>query len=134
MENDEVGSALSNEQKITNLSKWLDGFCDYYMAMGVSFDEFWYGDYCRLKYYERAYFNKLKKRDYDMWLSGAYVYQAVSVALARGFGGDKRAEYPKQPFGYEKPEEQMSQKELLAYIQQQLEEEARNYARTHRSK
>lgn len=127
MENGEVKSPLSN------LTDWLEKLCEYYMAMGVSFEEFWYGDYCRLKFYEQAYFNRLKKRDYDLWLEGAYFYQAISVALARGFGGDKRAEYPKQPFGYEKPEEQMSQEELLAYIQQQLEEEARNYANTHRS-
>ena len=133
MENDEVGSALSKENRLTNLSEWLDKLCEYYMAMGVSFEEFWYGDYCRLKYYEQAYFNKLKRRDYDFWIQGAYFYQAISVALSRGFGGDKRAEYHKQPFGYEKPEESMSQKELLAYIQEQLEQEAKAYARTHRS-
>ena len=132
MENGEVDSSLS-KNKLTNLTDWLEKLCDYYMAMGVSFDEFWYGDYCRLKFYERAYFNRLKKRDYDMWLEGAYVYQAVSVALAKSFGGDRQAEYPKQPFGYEKPEEQMSQEELLAYIQKQLEEEAAAYARNHRS-
>ena len=132
MEGDEVKPS-SSDKKIVNLSEWLEKLCEYYMAMGVSFEDFWYGDYCRLKFYEKAYFNRLKKRDYDMWLMGAYAYQAVSIALARGFGGDKRAEYPKQPFGYEKPEEQMSQEELLAYIQKQLEEQAAAYARNHRS-
>ena len=131
MENDEVAPSLSEDT--TTLSEKLEKFCEYYMAMGVSFEEFWHGDYCRLKFYEKAYYNKLKKRDYDAWIFGAYFYQAVSVALARGFGGDNRAEYPKQPFGYEKPEEQMSQKELRAYIRQQLEEEARAYAENHRS-
>lgn len=133
MENDEVAPSLS--EKNISLSERLDKLCEYYMAMGVSFEEFWYGDYCRLKFYEQAYYNKLKKRDYDAWIQGAYFYHAVTVALARGFGGDKKAEYPKQPFGYEeeKPEEYMSQQELRAYIRQQLEEEARAYARNHRS-
>lgn len=134
MENDEEVASSLSKNKLTNLTEWLEKLCEYYMAMGVSFDEFWYGDYCRLKFYEKAYINRLKKRDYDMWLQGAYFYHAVTVALARGFGGDRRAEYPKMPFGHEKPEEQMSQEELLAYIQNQLEEEARNYANNHRSK
>ena len=133
MENDEEVASSLSKKKLTNLTDWLEKLCEYYMAMGVSFDEFWYGDYCRLKFYEKAYTNRLKKRDYDMWLQGAYVYQALTVALARGFGGDKRAEYPKQPFGYEKPEEQMSQEEILAYIQKQLEDEARSFADKHRS-
>lgn len=132
MEGDEV-NAPSSDSKIVNLSEWLEKLCEYYMAMGVSFEDFWHGDYCRLKFYEKAYLNRLKKRDYDMWLMGAYVYNGVSVALARGFGGDRQAEYPKQPFGYEKPEEQMSQEELLAYIQKQLEEQAAAYARNHGS-
>ena len=132
MEGVEVDSA-SSEDKQSDFIEWLDKLCEYYMAMGVSFDEFWHGDYCRLKFYEQAYFNKLKKRDYDFWLQGAYFYQAVSVALAKGFGGNKSVEYPKQPFGYEKPEEDMSQDELLAYIQQQLEAEAEAYKRNHRS-
>ena len=131
MENGEVSSSLSKHK--TTLSEWLGSLCEYYMAMGVSFDEFWYGDYCRLKFYEQAYLNRLQKRDYDQWLLGAYFYKAISVALAQGFGGDQRAEYPKQPFGYEKPEEQMSQEELLAHIQEQLEREAEAYARNHRS-
>ena len=130
MEGQEVSSSPSKE---IDYCERLDKLCEYYMAMGVSFEEFWYGDYCRLKYYEQAYFNQLQRRDYDQWLLGAYFYRAISVALAQGFGGNQRVEYPKQPFGYEKPEEQMSQEELLAYIQKQLEAEAAAYSRNHRS-
>ena len=132
MENGEVGSPLS-AKRLTNLTAWLEELCEYYMAMGVSFDEFWFGDYCRLKFYERAYYNQQKKKDHDIWLQGAYFYHAISASLASQFGGDSRAEYPKQPFGYEKPEEQMSQDELLAYIQSQLEAEAKAFEKNHRS-
>lgn len=133
MENDEVDSSLSPNKKL-DLAQWLEKLCEYYMAMGVSFEEFWFGDYCRLKFYEQAYFNKLKRRDYDLWLEGRYVLEAVGVALAKSFGGRSDIEYPKQPFGYEKPEDNMSQEELFAYIQEQLEAEAKAYERNHRSK
>ena len=131
MENGEVGSSLSNRK--ISLSEWLEQLCEYYMAMGVSFEEFWYGDYCRLKFYEKAHYNRLEKRDYDQWLLGAYVYRAVFVAIAQEILGDNKAEYLKQPFGYDKPEKQMSQEELIAHIKNQLNDEAEAYARNHRS-
>ena len=51
------------------------------MAMGVSYDEFWNGDYTKLKYYVEAYKQRLKDRNTELWLQGVYVYEAVNVAL-----------------------------------------------------
>ena len=112
----------------------LDKLCEYFMAMGVSYEEFWFGDYCKLKYYEQAYFHQLEKRNYDVWLQGALFYKALEVALARGFGGDKSVKYPtyEEFIGKSKMEE-MTQEELWAFIQKQLEDEAKLYAQNHRS-
>ena len=130
MEVVEVDSASSE----IDFCEKLDQLCEYYMAMGVSFDEFWHGDYCRLKYYEKAYFHNLDKRNYEIWLQGAVFYKAIDVALAQGFGGNERAKYPTYNEFIGKSEtDGMSDEELWQYIQQQLEDEAKRYEQTHRS-
>lgn len=69
------------------------------MAMGVSYDEFWHGDYCKLKFYEERYYTSLEQENYKLWLQGAYFYSAMSTALAKMFGGNKtEIAYPERPF------------------------------------
>lgn len=104
-----------------NLSEHLDKLCEYYMAMGVPYEEFWFGDYCKLKFYEQKYFHDLEKRNYEIWLQGACVYRAVSVALAQGFGNDRKAKYPTfDEFMGKNPEDGMSEEEMLAFVADQL--------------
>lgn len=125
MEGNEVNSKPSKQ---ADFCEWLEQLCEYYMAMGVSFDEFWYGDYCKLKFYEKKHSHDLERRNYNAWLQGALFYRAIEVALARGFGGDRNAKYPTyNEFVGRDPVEEMSQEELWAYIQSQLEEDARSY-------
>lgn len=77
----------------------LDRACSYYMAIGVSYDDFWNGDYTRLKYELEAYRLKQEERNHELWLQGYYVYEATSVALANAFRekGKPPAEYRKEP-------------------------------------
>ena len=113
-------SQLKRSSKTPSISEWLDELCEYYMAIGVPYDEFWFGDYCKLKYYEKLYFNRQKQLDSQMWTQGAYIYQAFSAVLARAFGGDKDATYPKQPFSLAEAPEERTPEELQADIYAQL--------------
>ena len=65
MEGDEVAGEPS--EKLT-LGQELSALCEYYMAMGVSYDEFWHGDYCRLKFYEANYFRQKELKNQELWL------------------------------------------------------------------
>ena len=51
------------------------------MMIGVSYDEFWNGDYTRLKYAAEAYRLKREERNKELWLQGFYFFDAVSVAI-----------------------------------------------------
>lgn len=77
----------------------LDRSCAYYMAIGVSFDEFWNGDYTRLKFYYDAYQLMLEERNREMWLQGFYVFDAVSVAISNAFRqrGQQPSKYMEKP-------------------------------------
>ena len=51
------------------------------MAMGMSYHEFWHGDYTQWKFMEEAHKLVKKQENEKLWLQGAYVYNAITVAL-----------------------------------------------------
>ena len=69
------------------------------MAMGMSYDEFWHGDFTRWKYYEETYLLKRKQQNEMLWLQGAYVYDAFNAVLANAFAkkGAAPVKYREEP-------------------------------------
>ena len=65
----------------------LDKSCAYYMAIGVPYDDFWNGDYTRLKFELEAHKIRLEEKNQELWLQGLYVYDAVSVAVNNALSG-----------------------------------------------
>jgi hypothetical protein len=57
------------------------------MAMGMSYHEFWHGDYTQWKFIEEEYQIRKKEENEMIWLQGAYFYNAISAALANAFRG-----------------------------------------------
>ena len=71
------------------------------MAYGLSIVEFWGSNPHILKIYTRAYEEKRKILDEQMWAQGQYVYAATYAAVGQWFGdaNSKRlAKYPDRPF------------------------------------
>lgn len=102
MESGEVADASplsAEEEKTPSLSEWLDELCVYYMRCGVRFEDFWYGDMCRLKYYERLYEVSCEARNEECWLAGLYHFEGTSIALSNAFRkkGATPVSYPAQP-------------------------------------
>lgn len=101
MECDQVGDTPEHNVKSspTPFGDMLDKLCAYYMAIGVPCDEFWNGDYTRLKYYEETHRIKTELRNQELWLQGFYFYEAVSIAIGNAFRkkGQPASEYPKEP-------------------------------------
>ena len=84
------------------LGEQLDEWCAFYMAIGVPYEEFWYGDYCRLKYYVESYIQKKKMDNEMLWLQGMYNYQAFSTvmdAFGAGLSGKRtKSKYAEKPY------------------------------------
>ena len=75
----------------------------FYLAIGMSFAEYWEGDPSLAQYYRKAYRIKQDEINNNAWLQGLYIYDAVSTALfnaLRGMGKSKppAKEYAKQPY------------------------------------
>ena len=72
------------------------------MAIGMSYDQFWNGDYEAAKMYREAYKLKADEDNYKAWLHGRYIYEAIGawVPLQRAFSKAKKpGDYPKEPYG-----------------------------------
>lgn len=71
----------------------------YCLAMGISEAMFWDMNITRLRPYFQARNILLEEKNYIAWLSGFYVYNATSVALANAFRkpGSKIEKYIEEP-------------------------------------
>lgn len=55
--------------------------CPFYLSIGVSWDEYWNGDYTRLPYYRKAYALKREETNQYLWLQGVYFLRAIGCIL-----------------------------------------------------
>ena len=77
-----------------------------YMAMGMSYDEFWNGTADSARAYRAAYKIKQDEQKTFAWMQGAYVYEAIGAwaPILRAFSKARRpAKYPKEPYDLERP-------------------------------
>lgn len=70
------------------------------MAIGMTPDEYWNGDCQLTKHYRNAHEIKLKQRNYELWLQGLYVHDAVNVVVANALRkkGAKVEKYTESPY------------------------------------
>ncbi len=72
-----------------------------YLALGMTYDEFYREDHTLVIAYRKAYKQKMEQKNQDYWLMGAYVYQAICRAapLLIPFNQHPKAEpYLDKPF------------------------------------
>lgn len=104
------------------------------MSIGMTYDQFWYGDVRAFKSYVDADMERQKRRNEEFWLQGLYVYDAISSAIQNAFSkpGSHPKRYAEKPYPiFEKSEEEkQAEKEAqeekekafaLAYMMQMAE-------------
>lgn len=105
MEDDKVSAPEASSENIQTkkIGEVFDELCAFYMSIGVSYDEFWFGDYTRLKYYVKAWELKQERdseeANFRLYLAGLYNFNAFSSVIgtfAWGLGGKRGS----KPEGY----------------------------------
>lgn len=85
-----------------SLTKIFEELCPIYMGYGMSYDEYWYGDVYRAKFYYEAYKIQMKRKDEEFWMQGMYIYDALCrvspILHAFSKSGTKPLPYPQQPY------------------------------------
>ena len=70
-----------------------------YMAMGMSYDEFWNDDPKKAYYYRKAQEIKLQQMNEQLWLQGVYMAQAINSTVGNMFKKKSQSpiKYPDEP-------------------------------------
>ena len=102
----------------------FDECCSFYLAIGMSFSEYWTGDPSLVRYYRKAYEIRQEEINNNAWLQGLYFYDAVSCALhnsMRGFSKTRPPiqEYTKKPYDFKNREKTDAEKAKEVEIEQQ---------------
>lgn len=105
----------------------LDNDCAYYMASGMSYQEYWEGDPEAVKHYRASQKIKVKEENARAWWQGYYVYEALlRVAPALVFGSKS------QPKPYlDKPHEvALDNQDKESQAQKQFQEQMNKFRRS----
>ncbi len=74
----------------------------YYLAIGMTPEQYWEGDPALAKYYRQADTMRLERRNQELWLQGMYIYEAICDAspILRPFAkkGTRPQPYPDKPY------------------------------------
>ena len=74
----------------------------YYLAIGMTPEQYWDGDSMLAKYYRKADELSRKRRNEELWLQGMYIYEALCdvapVLHAFAKKGTKPVPYPDHPY------------------------------------
>lgn len=65
--------------------------CPFFMAIGMTYNEFWFADPYLVRYYREAYNYKRKIKNEEMWVEGMYFAKAIACCI------DSKNKYPEKP-------------------------------------
>ena len=112
----------------------------FYLAIGMSFAEYWEGDPKLAQYYRKAYLIKQEEINNNAWLQGVYIYDAVSTALhnaLRGFSKQKipAKDYATKPYDFRhKPKTEAEKAKEVATEQEKAAAWMENFVRINQKK
>lgn len=73
---------LTTVNERVSFSEYFDQAFPDYLAMGMTYEQYWYDDPKIALFYWRANRLKIKNRNQEMYMQGFYNFQAFSRALA----------------------------------------------------
>ena len=96
----------------------------FYLAIGMSYEQYWESDPKLAQYYRKAYKIRQDEINNNAWLQGMYVYDAVSTALhnaLRGMGKNKppAKDYAKHPYEFKNRVKTEAEKQREIEIEQE---------------
>lgn len=107
-------SGLGETQPTITPIEYLDQLFAYALSLGMPSDEYWNKDPALILGYIKAEEIKQRKRNTELWLQGAYVYQAIGslAPVLNPFSKDHKAKpYLKSPIPLTEEEREQIQRE-----------------------
>lgn len=119
-------------------AKYADELCPYYMSIGVSYDDYWYGDFTKLRFYREAEEYRQERDNDAAWLQGMYVYEAVGclAPILHAFAkrGTKPVKYPEKPYSITERQRKAEEEKEQAKRKTEIEAQAQSWISAMRKK
>lgn len=116
------GNVEDNHSLPFSLTKIFEEVCHVYMAMGMTYDEFWNQDPKLAKYYRDAYEYKQRQENVMMWYQGQYFASAIMATVGNMFS-KQHIDYVSEPFPI--TERELAEKKALAEQKKMERDKAR---------
>ena len=95
------GDDLESEPSEITLSEFFIKMFPVYMAMGMSYDEYWNGPCWLARAYREAHQMKQRQEEWARWRQAAYIFDALLCAspMMKSFVKDaKPGKFPEEPW------------------------------------
>lgn len=131
-----MGSELVSGSPPLNLGKSVNGSAPkslteqfyehlpFYLSIGMTYEQYWNEDCLLTRYYLKAHQLKQQRRNQELWVQGAYIYEAIMdiAPILHAFAkkGTKPLPYVSEPFPLTQKEvaERRKQEEKIRYDKQ----------------
>ena len=88
------GGVSTSPQSFT---EFFELACPVYMAMGMTYEQFWDGDVRLVKAYREADAIRRRRKNEELWLEGVYMAEALSATVGNMFSKGNKHQYPSEP-------------------------------------
>lgn len=118
------GGKSANGSAPASLTEQFYAHLPFYLSIGMTYEQYWDGDCLLTRYYRKAHQMKQKRRNQELWVQGAYIYEAIidiaPVLHAFAKKGAKPLPYVSEPFPLTQKEviERRKQEEKIKYNKQ----------------
>ena len=96
------GSGQSSSLPLLTYTEKFYELFPYYLAIGMTPEQYWEGDCTLVKYYRKAEELRNEKRNQELWLQGMYIYEAfcdvAPILHAFAKKGTKPTPYSAKPY------------------------------------
>ena len=103
-------------QKLLAIDELFDKTFPEYLAMGMTYEQFWKQDCSLVIAYRKAYRIRQEEINRNAWLNGLYIFKALQTApvTVNGFApkGYTPEPYPSKPFDFAPQREKTAQEKL----------------------
>ena len=91
-----MGESQVNADSPRTLTETFEEVFPYYLAFGMSYEQFWYGSPELVIPYRRADEIRRRRRNEELWLAGMYTADALASTVGNMFSKQKY-QYPSEP-------------------------------------
>ena len=87
----------ASEVKASSFTEIFEEVFPYYLAIGMSYEQFWCYDPSLVKAYRRADEIKKRRMNEELWLCGIYTGEALASTVGNMFSKGAKHQYPSEP-------------------------------------